>query len=207
MADKLSIIQDACGLTGNRIPAVADDGSDEWNIASIAFEAAIDTLIEAHNWNFATAVATLQRTGDSPDDQFEDAYPKPTGSLAVVWVRVDDVPVDYKIIDNKICLNDFDGVVTSKYVRTPDAGSWPPMFVDIMRTLVMAGLYRGMNEDTNTAIQLESQAYRKLGDARTRTDQEQPKRALFTSRMRQARTVRRPWPNSPRGWGGTGNPS
>lgn len=206
-ADKLSIIVDALGLTGNRLPSVADDGSPEWIVASIAYEAAVDNLIEAHSWNFATAIVTLQRSGNSPDDQFTDAYARPPDSLALVWIRANDIPGDYKIISNLICLNSFGGTITCKYVRIPDAGSWPPMFVDCVRSMVMAGIYRGLNEDIDAASRMETQVRQKLADARTRTDQEQPKRTFFNSRLRTTRNVRRPWITNPPQWGGTGNPS
>lgn len=206
-ADKLSIIQSACALTGNLVPNVADDGSDEWNVASAAYEAAVDTLIEAHNWNFATVVTTLVRAGASPDDQFTDAYNRPPGSLALVWVRVFDIPMDYKVIGGQICVNSRGQAVTCKYVQQPDPGSWPPMFVDCVRISVMAGLYRGLNEDMSAAQSMEQQATQRLQDARSRTDQEQGKRALFNSRLRAARRVRRPWNSTPPDYGGTGNPS
>jgi hypothetical protein len=205
--DKLSIVQTSLQLTGNYVPNVADDGSDEWNVASAAYEAAIDSTIEAHDWNFATVIVTLVRAGDSPDDLFTDAYNKPADSLAVVWIRINDVPMDYKIIGNQICLNSFAGTVTLKYVRIPDAGSWPPMFVDCVRAQVMAGIYRGLNEDLGAARDMDAQALRKLQDARTRTDQEQPKRALFNSRLRAARRMRRPWLETPPPWGGSDTPS
>jgi hypothetical protein len=204
--DKLSIIQEALGLTGNIVPNVADDGSDEWALASLAYETAVDGLIEAHNWNFATLIVTLVRAGTSPDIMFTDAYNKPADSMAVVWIRVNDVPVDYKIINNQICINSLSGTVTLKYVRQPDPGSWPPMFVDCVRTATMAGIYRGLNEDMGAANAMDQRAMHLLQDARTRTDQEQGKRALFNSRLRAARRVRRPWDNTPPSWGGSNTP-
>jgi hypothetical protein len=205
--DKTSIIQEALALTGNNVPPVADDGSDEWRVGSVAYETAVDGLIEAHSWNFATVVATLVRAGASPDDQFTDAYNRPVASLALVWVRANDVPVDYKIIGGQICINATGQVVTCKYVRQPDPGSWPPMFTDCVRALTMAGIYRGLNEDISAAQSMENRSLQMLQDARTRTDQEQGKRALFNSRLRTSRRVRRPWSNTPRDWGGTGAPS
>lgn len=206
--DKLSICRDALQLTGNNVPNVADDGSDEWAVASTAYESAVDSLIEAHNWKFAKASGVaLVRNGASPDDQFTDAYAKPADCLALVWVRVNGVQIDYKIIGNLICVNASGQTVKVEYIRIPDAGSWPPMFVDCVRKSTMAGIYRGLNEDVSAASNMEAQAARSLQDARSRTDQEQPKRALFNSRLRMSRQQRRPWPNTPPGWGGTGNPS
>lgn len=205
-ADKFSICSDALALTGNNVPNVADDGSDEWNVASVAFESSVDSLIQAHSWNFASAVSTLVRAGDSPDDQFTDAYPKPAGCLALIWVRVNDIPCDYKIIGNQICLNSGGQVVTAKSVLIPDTGVWPPMFVDCVRQKTMAGIYRGLNEDPSAAERMEAQAMMSLEAARVRTDQEQPKRALFNSRLRRARMVPRPWLNTPPDFGGNGPP-
>lgn len=190
-SDKISICFEALALTGNNVPSVADDGSDEWNIASVAYEAAVGSLIEAHSWKFAKAEATLVRSGDSPDEQFDDAFAKPADCLALVWVKVNGLSVDYKIIGNLICIDANGAAVTCEYVRTPDAGSWPPMFVDCVRQKTMAGIYRGLNEEIPAAERMEVQARMSLQEARTRTDQEQPKRALFISRLHLARQVPR----------------
>jgi hypothetical protein len=204
--DKLSIIQAALAMTGNNIPQVADDGSEEWNMASVVYETSVDGLIEAHNWNFSTNIQTLVRLGAALDANYTDAYNKPADCLHVIWIRVNGVPIDYKIVNNQICVNASSQAVTVKYVRIPNNGSWPPMFVDCVRQSVMAGIYRGLNEDIAAANGMDAQALRTLQMARTRTDQEQPKRALFSSRLRAARQVRKPWQITPPAWGGSNTP-
>lgn len=205
MTDKLDIINDALALTGNAIRAAVDDGSDEWTTASIAYEAAVGWLIQEHNWGFGTAIATATRSGDSPDEAYEDAYAKPSGSFAIVWVKLNGLPVEYRIIGGQICLTANDGTVTVKYVEQPSPDSWPPLFVQALRCQVMAGCYRGLNEDVGSANQEEAKAENFLQRARTRTDQEQPKRSLFSSRLRNSRMIRRPWARSPRDFGGIGS--
>jgi hypothetical protein len=191
-------------LTGNNVPPVADDGSDEWRVGSVAYETAVDGLIEAHSWNFATLVATLVRAGASPDDMFTDAYNKPVASLALVWVRANDVPVDYKIIGGQICIN---ASGPGRHLQICEAARSRIVAAHVhrlrARIATMAGIYRGLNEDISAAQSMENRSLQMLQDARTRTDQEQGKRALFNSRLRDARRVRRPWSNTPRDWGGT----
>lgn len=206
MTDKIGIINDCLGLTGNRLCAAADDGSDEWNVASIAYEAAVGWLIEAHSWNFGTSIVTANRVGDSPDNQYDDAYAKPNGTFRIVWVRLNDAPVDYKIVGGQILLSANGGVVTVKIVQQPTPDSWPPFFLQALRASVMEGIYRGLNEDIGSADKQASNAQAWLSMARTTTDQDQPKRSLFNSRLRTTRRVRRPWSSSPRDWGGGGNP-
>lgn len=216
--DKLSIISAELAMTGNNVPAVADDGSDEWNACSPAYDIGVPLTVERHNWNFATQIAALNRVGDSPDDQYTDAYAMPPGSLSLVWVRadssgieaapaLDEVAIDYKIINNQICLSSEGGAITAKFVVNPGVQNWPPLFTAIIRLLVRSAIYRGLHEDNAQADREEAKAEALLDEARTRTDQQSPKRAAFTSRAVNARRVRRPAISSPPGYGGTGNPN
>lgn len=205
--DKLGVINDALALTGNTLVNVADDGSDEWNTTSAAYEAALPYCLEGGDWKFATTVATLTSTGVAPDDPaYADAYDKPAGLLHLIWVKLDDLPVVYVILDNQIVLNANEGTVTAKYVRAPDVTNVTPMFAMALRTFVMSGIYRGLHEDNGEANNMWKAAEGFLQLARTRSDQEQPKRAMFNSRISTTRRIRRPWPVTPGGWGGSGSP-
>jgi hypothetical protein len=205
--DKLSIIAGELAQTGNNIPAVADDGSDEWTVCSAAYDTAVQETIEAHSWNFDTQIATLVRVGDSPDNLYDDAYAKPDQSLHLIWVRLNDRTVDYKIINNLVCLSAAGLPVTAKYVIDQGPANWPPLFSKIIRLNVRAAIYSGLHEDPQTGLMYEKLARDALAAARTRVDQESPKRAPFNSRAIYARRVRRPFINSPAGWSGTDVPN
>lgn len=193
--DKLSIISDELARTGNTIPAAADDGSDEWTTCSPAYDAAVKETIEGHSWNFDTQVATLVRQNDSPDATYTDAFAKPNQSLHLIWVRVNGAAVDYKIINDQVCLSAGGGVVTAKYVVDQGSANWPALFTKIIRLHVRAAIYSGLHEDPATAMSYEGAARNALAEARTRVDQESPKRAPFNSRARAARYTRRPYGN------------
>lgn len=191
--DKISIVNDALALTGNALVTVADDGSDEWNTCSAAYEAALPYCLEGGDWKFATIVAELTRAGDPTDPKFEDAYNKPAGLLHLIWVKVDDYPIDYQILDNQIVLNSGDGTVTVKYVQAPDITNVTPMFAMALRTFVMSGIYRGLHEDNGEANNMWKAGEGFLQLARSRSDMEQPKRAMFVGCLLRARSMRRPW--------------
>lgn len=143
-----------------------------------------------------------------------------------------NVPINYQILNNQIIVNLFNQppgvppppgtptpVVTMKYVT-----SAPPIVVSgsttagqaqaqMLRTFmtalgrfVMAGIYRGLHKDRPAAAAEEQAAMVLLQQARTRSDQEQGKRAAFNYRITASRRVRRPFPPTPTGWGGTGIP-
>jgi len=204
--DKLSIINSELALTGNNLVNVEEDGSDEWIVTSAAYDSAVGSVLEAHSWDFDTKIATLNRLGPSPDTEYDDAFAKPAGCLHLIWVRLNNFSVDYKIIGNQICLSSSGLPVTAKYVADDETQPWPQLFIDAIRCLVRAGIYRGLHEDPATADREEEKAALAIQQARTRVDQEQPKRALFNSRAAMSRRVRRPFVGSPQGWSGTGVP-
>lgn len=206
-ADKLSIICDELAQTGDNFPAAADDGSDEWTVCSPAFDSAVAETLEAHSWNFDTRIATLVRTGAPDDDLYQDAFAKPNQSLHLIWVRLNDQTVDYKIINNQVCLTALGRTVTAKYIVDQGMANWPPLFTKVIRLQVRAAIYRGLHEDAQQADREEAKALAALAVARTRVDQESPKRAPFNSRAIAARRVRRPFVNSPAGWSGTDVPN
>jgi hypothetical protein len=213
--DKLSIISDQCSILGETPPAAADDGSPEWNCCSPAYEAAIQETIQEHDWSFDTSVATLVRVGASPDDMYSDAMAMPNACLQLIWVRLSespgaDMPADYKIIDNNICLNLDAYTATAKYVvdpQTAGTGAWPPLFTKIIRFRINAAICYGLQEDQEAGMKWDAAAAAVLQQARTRVDQQQPKRATFNSRAISARYVRRPFIRTPVGWSGTGTPN
>lgn len=214
--DKLSIISDECSILGENPPATADDGSPEWNACSPAYEAAVQETIQAHSWPFETQIATLVRVGTSPDDTYTDAMAMPNACLQLIWVRVaesagNDFPADYKIVNNRICLNLFGTyTATAKYVIDPQiigTGPWPPLFTKIIRYKVRAAICYGLREDDDAGMKWDAAAAAVLQEARTRVDQQQPKRAVFNSRAIASRIVRRPWVRTPFPWGGTGVPN
>lgn len=227
-SDKLSLINRQLAVTGNDLVSVADDGSDEWLVASAAYEEAIEYMLDQHDWKQLTTVVTLNSTGTAPtDDQFDTAYAKPADCIHVIWVRLNDLPVVYQVLTNQIVLNQFGnapgipppsgatpGVATMKYVSSSPPGigqtavvtTMLRTFITALGRFVMAGIYRGLHEDFQAARLEEQAAKLLLQEARTRSDQEQPKRAPFNSRLLASRRVRRPFPAVPTGWGGTGAP-
>lgn len=189
---KIDIINARLLLTGQSLVAVEDDGSNEWNVCSAAYDQGVAHLLEEHDWKFATEISgPLVRTGDATDTNFEYRYNKPTGCLHIVWVRLDGYPVDWKIIGGKIELTAGDGDVTVKFVKEPGSEDWPQMFISALNCLIDAGIYRGIKREEGEATKREAAAEHYLQKARTRTDQQEPKRALFKTTWRANRTQRR----------------
>jgi hypothetical protein len=208
--DKIGVINQALALTGDSLVAVADDGSPSWNVASAAYEVAFEYALGMANWAQCTRWRELTPTGEVPvDNQFDTTFAKPQDCVHIILVRLNDAPCVYQIVGNKIELRRVgSGTVKIKYVSSDGAADkMLREFWTAIHRFVMAGIYRGLHEDAAQANLEERAAMGILTQAQTRSDQEKPKRAMFNSRVTASRRIRRPWPVTPAGWGGTGTPS
>jgi len=90
------------------------------------------------------------------------------------------------------------GIVSMKYISNSgpltDSTNGTPTLILALQSFVQSGIYRGLHEDTAEADKMWQAGEHMLQMARTRYDQQLPKRAFFNSRMAASRYVRRPWP-------------
>lgn len=217
---KLEILNSALSQTGDNLINVLDDGSDEYLASSPAYERALAVVCEDHGWSWLTSVRTLQPAGNVPtDDQYDTAYPLPSDLVHLIWVRVNDKPTVWDLIDNQLAVNAQGGPPPPRTPITPapvtikgifstnsDPSFATPTVVLALQYFVMSGIYRGLHEDAAEAGNMMQMANGILERAKFRHDTQKPKRAMFNSRMTASRRVPRPWPRTPPGWSGTGIP-
>lgn len=210
--DKLTLMNSALVQTGDNLVAVLDDGSDEYNTCSAAYERGLAFALEDHGWVHATKVVrNIQPAANVPaDDQFNLAYHIPADCLHLIWVRLNDLPAIYSILAGQLIVQTVarTGPVDIKYVSTDnsDPENGTPTFVLALQAFVMAGIYRGLHEDLGEAAKAEQMAMAILQRAKTRSDQQKPRTSMYNSRMRMSRKIRRPWPMPSTNWSGTGQP-
>jgi len=221
--DKLDVINRALARTGDNLVAVADDGSDEWNVASPAYDDGLGYIMEGHDWGYATQTAVLTPSSTAPQDtDFDTAYPIPSDCIHILWVKINDnnptisnVPrlTLYKIAGTPngpvIVINAQGGPpppdppvtpaqVTLYYISNAgalcDSTNGTPTLLLALEIFVMSGIYSGLHEDTVDGDKKWMAGEQMLQRARTRYDQQKPKRQFFNSRITAARRIRRPWP-------------
>jgi hypothetical protein len=236
--DKLSLINSALAMTGDNLVAAPDNGSDEWTVASPAYERGLAFSIESHSWGFATLVTPLTPSPIAPaDTDWDTAYPLPSDLVQLIWAKINantSTPSSsftnhltiwgIEVVGGKTCLvtNAQGGPpppptpvtpaqITIKYISNQgalaDPTSGTPTLILALQSFVMAGIYRGLQQDPAEGDKMWQAGTSLLQDARTRYDQQKPKRQFFNSRIAAARRVRRPWPPVGTGnWGsGSGN--
>jgi len=222
---KVDIINHALAITGDNQPVAVNDGSDEWNTASPGYDDAIAYMIESHSWGFTMLTIVLTPSLTPPQDtDFDTAYPIPADCVHVVWVKINDNNPNlsnsptlalWKIAATPtgpvIVINAQGGPpppnppvtpaqVTMYYVSNSgtltDSANGTPTIVLALKAFVTSAIYRGLHEDIPEADKMWMAGEQYLQRARTRYDQQKPKRQFFNSRIGAVRRIRRPWPQS-----------
>lgn len=218
--DKISLINSALSQTGDNLCATADDGSVEWNTCSPAYERALPYVCESHPWSWLTDFRTLQPSPTPPnDDRYDTAYPLPPDLIHLILVRMNDRPCVWDLLNDQLVVNAKGGPPPPTVPTVPfpisikgifstnsDPVNSTPTVVVVLQMFVMSGIYRGMKKDIAEANNLWNAARAMLKEAKSRHDMQQPKRAIFRSRMTLSRRSRRPGSPTVRGLGGAGWP-
>jgi hypothetical protein len=187
---KLEIINSALGQCGDTLVNIEDDGSDEWNVASPAYERALAYMLESHGWRQLTEIRTLQPSPTAPaDTQYDSAYDLPVDLVHLILVLLNDLPCTWDLLNNQLAVDAGGGTVKIKGIFTTNADPTfgTPTFVSALQAFVMSGIYRGLHEDVGQAERMWNSGKALLEDAKSRHDMQKPRRAMFKSRMTAAR--------------------
>lgn len=212
---KLDLINSALTQCGDNLVNVEDDGSPEWTVCSPAYERGLAFVCEDHQWSWLTDVRTLPPAGNAPSDtHYDTAYNLPTDLVHLILVRVNNLPCQWDLLNNQLVVNAQGGPpppsspvspypVTIKgiFSTNSDPTFATPTAILALQSFVMSGIYRGLHEDLGESAKMWNAAMSLLERAKSRHDQQRPKRAMFNSRIMAARRVRRPWLPVPGGWG------
>lgn len=90
MPSQTGIINDALrAIGGTRITSISD-GSANGNIATDLWDDAVDALLRAHTWNFATRRIQLARSATLPVFEYDYAYVLPADWIRTISVHDND---------------------------------------------------------------------------------------------------------------------
>lgn len=191
--DKLTVINNAAVNTGNNRLNALNDGSEEWQVADLAFGRSVKFLMARHNWPFAKTIDDMVRLDNAenrsrryPNNAFR--VPDFLHLIEIYYNKA--ITTDYEVMGT-VLSSPYDSLMAAEGVRMPADALWHPMAEEVLTLMVEAGFLRGMNEDFNEAKARERAAEELLFEARPRADQVNPARNMFKSPVRAARTTRR----------------
>lgn len=134
------------GDTANVSSLNPPDGSAQAEHCARFYPFARNTLLELHDWGFATRRAVLALTGENVGD-WAFAYALPSDALRVIDILPpsagDDSAQDYAIeasADSRLILTDQEGAVVRYVGLVTDTTRFSPLFVEALSWLLASNL-------------------------------------------------------------------
>jgi hypothetical protein len=205
---KIEIIRDALDDAGHDLGS-ADEGSPEWIKGSRAYERMLPVVLAQHNWKFRTQIGDdLARIGASNYPAYTDIYEMPGSCLHLIsaWDKdaaamTPDLPqfwfsrqkvapprLDYQVIGGHIHCSAPNGIAALFVPFPANDLEWPALFREAFVRAISSVLHKSLNDDIDAADKAEQQQMFITADAKARTDNQEPRKAMFrTSRTRHTR--------------------
>lgn len=182
MADAVSICNLAMAHIGEEATIISLDppeGSEEAKACAAFYPTAVSTLLDAHDWNFATRRAVLTQYADAERNGWRFAYALPADCIRAIAVRPSErqrffgyVDSDFEIVarsTGRVLLTDCPSAVLTYVSSEVSTGAYSPSFVDALAWLLamhLAGERIKGKEGASFAQNCQKQYFAALSQAR-----------------------------------------
>jgi hypothetical protein len=144
----------AMALIGQERIARLDDSSKPARLANEFLPQVRDACLVRHPWNFAIARTSLPALATAPAFGFSRAFERPADCLRVLTLNGANPHEPFQIEGSSI-LCSLEAPLGIRYIRqVADAGSWSPLFVDLVAAELARRLCIPLSADKSQHAQL-----------------------------------------------------
>lgn len=167
MTSRIDIINRALTMIGAAKISSLSDGTAEAEAATIIYPGVVEDLISRYRWRFAHVQKQLSRLTDSPDARWDAAYQLPSDCEILETVTVNDHPIPYDRIEDKVVCNATpDETVIAEYILVNDETRWPGYFTALLVFELAHTLAVPIGDRNDLSQALEKKALRQFSLAR-----------------------------------------
>ncbi len=161
MASQTGICNQALVQVGQESVTAIDSSTRQGRVCLAVWSMALDAMLEAHAWGFATKRVDLQQLSETPAFGFTHAYAVPSDNIRVLELSPD---TEYALEAGKILSDEEE--LSLKYVyRVTQTGLFPPWFALAMSDAVAARICFAFEGSARKRQMLEEIAARSLSIA------------------------------------------
>lgn len=150
-----------------------DDNSQPARIVKLRYPYARDAVLQAYDWNFATARAALAANAQAPAFEYAAAYDLPSEPWCLQVRSVYLGERDMWKVEGRQILTDVGSPLQIVYTaRVTDVAKFSPLFIDALVSRVAAAAAVTLSESKSKAQDLWNVYLGKINEARRRDAQE-----------------------------------
>lgn len=169
MADKLSLINNALILIGDRPLTSLTDGTRAQIVATSLYDNIVENELSKHRWGFARKKAQLAKDVTPPiGDEWQEQYYLPSDMITLIKL---EPLIPYQVLGNKAYCN-YSGTLYAEYIYKPTEGTWPPYFAKLIE-YALAMDFAPAIRDSATSMELTARQYQNASRMARYTDSQQ----------------------------------
>lgn len=184
------IINIALALLGEPEIADIDDEGYPAQLARTMYAATRDAVLEEFTWNFATTSTSISKIADTPQYEFESAYPVPENYLRVYSIN-GDREMDWRVemVNNQLCIvTSLDSPIALRFIyRQLDVTQYTATFIAALAARLAAEWATPLSKDKSLAEQLAQSYIRKISLARSTDSSEKTGEVIYSGAWVDAR--------------------
>ncbi|NIR92162.1 MAG: hypothetical protein GWO08_00350 [Gammaproteobacteria bacterium] len=124
-SSKLSLINNALILIGDRPLTSLTDGTRAQIAATNLYDNVVENELSKHRWGFARKKIEISKDVAAPvGDEWQTTYTLPADMITLIKL---EPLIKYQILGDKVYCN-YSGTLYAEYIHKPSEGDWPPYF-------------------------------------------------------------------------------
>jgi len=124
-SSKLSLINNALILIGDRPLTSLTDGTRAQIVATNLYDNVIENELSKHRWGFARKKIEISKDVAAPvGNEWQTTYTLPADMITLIKL---EPLIPYQILGDKVYCN-YSGTLYAEYIYKPSEGDWPPYF-------------------------------------------------------------------------------
>lgn len=136
-------------LAARRINSLETDESEEAKACRLWYAHTIETLLQRHQWSFATARKTLSRDSSDPVTEWATSWTLPSDCVRLIRIVGWDTnnPIrDFAIESRQLLVNGADAVNIVYVSNAKPVPYWPALFVDAVAYKLASNICAAINK-------------------------------------------------------------
>lgn len=188
MPSEVSICNQALSLVGGEFITSLDDNTKEANLCRLNYPELRDTVLQEHEWSFATRWETLAKIEDAPLGEYPNAFALPADTLKVLFVGEDYTrQVAHWQVEGGMIRTDQTTCKAQLLTRITDPTRFSPMFVQALVARIAAEIATPIAESRTLMQDMFTLYERKVRAAASNDSQQGRSRRMRSKWLSKAR--------------------
>jgi hypothetical protein len=143
-----------------------EDNTDRAKVCKLWYSKSRDTVLRAHDWNFAIKRETLAADSDTPENGYDYQYVLPTNPYCLRVIELNDDPTVDWVVEGRRLLTDETEAIIKYIARITETGTYDSLFMECLAAKIAEVLAMPITKSPQIMKSMHDLYVTKLAEAR-----------------------------------------